>query len=39
MVSQFYDVPGAKAQENIRTLLKLVDLEEAADRYLTYSPS
>ncbi len=38
MVSQFYDVPRAKAQENIRNLLKLVDLEEAADRYVrTYS--
>jgi ABC-2 type transport system ATP-binding protein len=38
MVSQFYDVSRAKAQENIRTLLKLVDLEEAADRYVrTYS--
>ena len=38
MVSQFYDVPRAKAQENVRTLLKLVDLEEAADRYVrTYS--
>jgi ABC-2 type transport system ATP-binding protein len=38
MVSQFYDVPKAKAQENIKTLLKLVDLEEAADRLVrTYS--
>ena len=38
MVSQFYDVPRAKAKENIRNLLKLVDLEEAADRYVrTYS--
>jgi ABC-2 type transport system ATP-binding protein len=38
MVSQFYDVPKAKAQENAKTLLKLVDLEEAADRYVrTYS--
>jgi ABC-2 type transport system ATP-binding protein len=38
MVSQFYDVPKQKAQENIGVLLKLVDLEEAADRYVrTYS--
>ncbi len=38
MVSQFYDVPRQKAQENISVLLKLVDLEEAADRYVrTYS--
>ncbi|MCL6003554.1 MAG: ATP-binding cassette domain-containing protein [Thermoplasmatales archaeon] len=38
MVSQFYDVPKAKAQENAKTLLKLVDLEEAADRLVrTYS--
>jgi ABC-2 type transport system ATP-binding protein len=38
MVSQFYDVPKAKAQENVKTLLKLVDLEEAADRLVrTYS--
>lgn len=38
MVSQFYDVPKAKAQENTKALLKLVDLEEAADRLVrTYS--
>lgn len=38
MVSQFYDVPRQKAKENINVLLKLVDLEEAADRYVrTYS--
>ncbi len=38
MVSRFYDVPRAKAQENIKALLHLVDLEEASDRYVrTYS--
>ena len=38
MVSQFYDVPRQKAQENSNTLFKLVDLEEAADRLVrTYS--
>lgn len=38
MVSQFYDVPKAKAQQSIKVLLKLVDLEEAADRLVrTYS--
>ncbi len=38
MVSQFYDVPRQKAQENSNSLLKLVDLEEAADRLVrTYS--
>lgn len=38
MVSQFYDVPRATADERIDTLLKLVDLKEAADRYVrTYS--
>jgi ABC-2 type transport system ATP-binding protein len=38
MVSQFYDVPKAKAQETCKSLLKLVDLEEAADRFVkTYS--
>lgn len=29
MVSQFYDVPKAKAKENIGRLLKLVELEDA----------
>ncbi len=38
MVSQFYDVPRAKARENVENLLKLVDLEDAADRLVrTYS--
>ncbi len=38
MVSQFYDVPKAKAKENIGRLLKLVELEDAADRLVrTYS--
>ncbi|MEM0130049.1 MAG: ATP-binding cassette domain-containing protein, partial [Thermoplasmatales archaeon] len=38
MVSQFYDVPKSKARENINRLLKLVDLDEAADRLVrTYS--
>jgi ABC-2 type transport system ATP-binding protein len=38
MVSQFYNVPKIKAQENCRNLLKLVELEEAADRLVrTYS--
>ncbi|MEM0156766.1 MAG: ATP-binding cassette domain-containing protein [Thermoplasmataceae archaeon] len=38
MVSQFYDVPKAKARENVENLLKLVDLEDAADRLVrTYS--
>ena len=38
MVSQFYDVPKSKARENINRLLKLVDLEDAADRLVrTYS--
>ncbi len=38
MVSQFYDVPKAKAQETCNSLLKLVNLEEAADRLVrTYS--
>ncbi len=38
MVSQFYDVPKAKAHETIMALLRLVDLEEAADRLVrTYS--
>ncbi|MEM0133719.1 MAG: ATP-binding cassette domain-containing protein [Thermoplasmatales archaeon] len=38
MVSQFYDVPKVKAQENIKALLKLVDLQDAADRLVrTYS--
>ena len=38
MVSQFYDVPRAVADERIKTLLKLVDMEAAADRYVrTYS--
>ncbi|MGC8562317.1 MAG: ATP-binding cassette domain-containing protein [Thermoplasmata archaeon] len=38
MVSQFYDVPKAKARENIGSLLKLVELEDAADRLVrTYS--
>ncbi len=34
MVSQFYDVPKATAMERIGTLLKLVDLEDAAGRYV-----
>jgi len=38
MVSQFYDVPKPTAEDRIRQLLKLVDLEDAADRYVnTYS--
>jgi ABC-2 type transport system ATP-binding protein len=38
MVAQFYDVPKTKAQENAKTLLKLVELDEAADRLVrTYS--
>lgn len=38
MVSQFYNVPKAKAVETCRTLFGLVDLDEAADRYVrTYS--
>ena len=38
MVSQFYNVPKAKAQESCRNLLKLVELEDAADRLVrTYS--
>lgn len=32
MVSRFYDVPKTVAQERIATLLKLVDLQDAADR-------
>ncbi len=34
MVSQFYDIPTAKAKETIERLLGLVDLKEAADRYV-----
>ncbi|HLH85983.1 MAG TPA: ATP-binding cassette domain-containing protein [Thermoplasmataceae archaeon] len=34
MVSQFYDVPRAVANERISRLLKLVDMEDAADRYV-----
>lgn len=34
MVSQFYDIPAAKARETIERLLGLVDLKEAADRYV-----
>ncbi len=34
MVSQFYDVPRATADERITHLLKLVDMEDAADRYV-----
>ncbi|MEM0158880.1 MAG: ATP-binding cassette domain-containing protein [Thermoplasmataceae archaeon] len=34
MVSQFYDVPRATANDRIARLLKLVDLEEAANRYV-----
>jgi len=38
MVSQFYNVPKARAVENCSNLLKMVGLEEAADRYVkTYS--
>ncbi|MEM0155333.1 MAG: ATP-binding cassette domain-containing protein [Thermoplasmataceae archaeon] len=38
MVSQFYDVPKIKAQETCKALLKLVELEDAADRLVkTYS--
>ncbi|MGC8546342.1 MAG: ATP-binding cassette domain-containing protein [Thermoplasmata archaeon] len=32
MVAKFYDVPAAKARENIDRLLKLVDLQDAAKR-------
>jgi len=34
MVSQFYDVPRSIAEERIKNLLSLVDMEEAADRYV-----
>ncbi len=34
LVSQFYDVPRSTAEERIKTLLSLVDMEEAADRYV-----
>jgi ABC-2 type transport system ATP-binding protein len=38
MVSQFYDVPKSHAREISERLLKLVDLEDAADRLVrTYS--
>lgn len=38
MVSRFYDVPKAKAQETCSTLLRMVELEDAADRLVrTYS--
>jgi len=38
MVSQFYDVPKEKSQETCNFLLKMVNLEEAADRLVrTYS--
>lgn len=32
MVAKFYDVPKEKARENINKLLKLVDLQDAANR-------
>lgn len=34
MVSQFYDVPKPTANERIKNLLRLVNLEEAAGRYV-----
>ncbi len=34
MVARFYDVPKNLANERIATLLRLVDLEEAASRYV-----
>jgi ABC-2 type transport system ATP-binding protein len=38
MVAQFYDVPKTVYRERIENLLKLVDMEEAADRLVrTYS--
>ncbi|MEM0128343.1 MAG: ATP-binding cassette domain-containing protein [Thermoplasmatales archaeon] len=38
MVSKFYDVPKSKARDSISRLLKLVDLDDAADRLVrTYS--
>lgn len=34
MVSQFYDMPKREAEEQIESLLKLVDLSDASDRYV-----
>lgn len=35
MVARFYDVPYNEARERAQRLLKLVDLEEAAERYVS----